>query len=353
LVGDLVEAGNLDGAAQLAALGGTDSAVLRHDRWARAVQNTCRAMIALHKGCFAEAEQLVLLGLEIGVSGAAAVQMFTLRREQGRLAELAPVLDRFRAAASDAATWQPGYMVLCCELGRHDEAAAAFERMAAVDFVLGNINHGMRPGSLVYLSEACAWLGDAPRAEQLYELLLPHAGGGILFGANVASFGSADRVLGMLAVTMGRWEAAEAHFELALAFDQHSGGRPWLAHTRHEYAAMLLERKRPGDAARAASLLDAALSTAQELGMATLAQRVKGLRRPAAETGTLPAGLTAREVQVLRMVAEGGTNQDIAAALFRSVNTVANHVRNILAKIGAANRTEAAAFARRHGLLEP
>jgi NarL family two-component system response regulator LiaR len=52
------------------------------------------------------------------------------------------------------------------------------------------------------------------------------------------------------------------------------------------------------------------------------------------------------------MVAEGRTNQDIADALFRSVNTVANHVRHILSKIDAANRTEAAAFAARHGLLK-
>jgi DNA-binding NarL/FixJ family response regulator len=80
------------------------------------------------------------------------------------------------------------------------------------------------------------------------------------------------------------------------------------------------------------------------------------LRQPAAGSGereSYPAGLTAREVQVLRMVAEGRTNQDIAKALFRSVNTVANHVRNILAKIDCANRTEAAAFAARHGLLKP
>ena len=53
------------------------------------------------------------------------------------------------------------------------------------------------------------------------------------------------------------------------------------------------------------------------------------------------------------MVAAGKTNQEIADALFRSANTVANHVRNILAKIDAANRTEAAAFAARHGLLKP
>ena len=65
------------------------------------------------------------------------------------------------------------------------------------------------------------------------------------------------------------------------------------------------------------------------------------------------AGLSDREVQVLRLVAEGRTNQQIAAALCRSPSTVAIHVRNILGKTHAANRAEAAAFAVRHGLLPP
>lgn len=349
LVGELLEAGQLDAAAEQAEFG-RDDPMVRHDRWATAVQLTCRAMIAMHQGRFAEAEPLAQQALQIGMPGAAAVQLFTLRREQGRLAELAPVLDHFQRDVSEAATWQPGYIVLCCELGRQEQAAAAFERAAAKDFLPGSVNHGMRSGSLVYLAEACAWLGDRVRAGRLYELLQPYGGSGIVFGANVASFGSADRVLGMLAVTMGHCDAAEAHFEAALAFDQRSGGRAWLAHSRHEYAALLVERKRPGDAERARALLDAALATARELGMAALVQRIESLGAPVA--GAHPSGLTAREVQVLRLVAEGRTNQEIAAALFRSVNTVANHVRNILAKIGAANRTEAAAFARRQGLLE-
>ncbi|MBA3596840.1 MAG: response regulator transcription factor [Methylibium sp.] len=73
--------------------------------------------------------------------------------------------------------------------------------------------------------------------------------------------------------------------------------------------------------------------------MLTLAQRVRGLQQPAGAGDAPPVGLTARELQVLRMV-------------FHSANTVANHVHSILAKIGAANRTDAAAFAARHRLLE-
>jgi DNA-binding NarL/FixJ family response regulator len=61
--------------------------------------------------------------------------------------------------------------------------------------------------------------------------------------------------------------------------------------------------------------------------------------------------LTQREVEVLRLIAIGKSNRDIANMLFVSPNTVANHVRSILTKTNTANRTEAAAYARRHDLL--
>ena len=359
-IGDLMESGDSAGAARAAAFG-PEPAAIAHQPYLQSVLLNCRAMIAMHAGRFAEAEQIAQQGLQHAVrfhlsTGAAAVQLFTLRREQGRLAELAPVLEQFQASVPDSLVWQPGYIVLCCELGRQEQAQAAFERLAARGFAIGDASDGARSGSLVYLAEACAWLGDAARAAQLHELLRPCGGHGIVFGAHVASFGSADRVLGTLAATMGHHNEAAVHFERALAFDSASGARPWAAHTRFEYAALLVERKQAGGPAHATALLDAALAEARELGMAALEQRIRALQPSAAGSGAgaaYPAGLSAREVQVLRMVAEGRTNQEIATALFRSVNTVANHVRNILAKVGAANRTEAAAFAARQGLLGP
>jgi DNA-binding CsgD family transcriptional regulator len=357
-VGDLMESGDAEGAARTVEFG-ADAMAINRQPYVRAVLVNCRAMMALHAGRFDEAEQIALQGMREATflgqaAGASAVQLFTLRREQGRLAEVAPVLEHFQRTMPDSVTWQPGYIVLCCELGRHEQARAAFERVARRDFEVGSPRDGARAGGLVYLAESCCRLGDRARATVLYELLKPHGGKGIVFGAHVASLGSADRVLGMLAATTERWESAQAHFEQALAFDAASGGHPWLAHTRHEYAAMLLERKQPGDAERAGAFLAAALNTSKELGMRALEQRVSALLAACcSEREGHPAGLTTREVEVLRMVAEGKTNQDIADALFRSVNTVANHVRNILAKIDAANRTEAAAFAARHGLLNP
>jgi class 3 adenylate cyclase/DNA-binding CsgD family transcriptional regulator len=68
-------------------------------------------------------------------------------------------------------------------------------------------------------------------------------------------------------------------------------------------------------------------------------------------THAYPGGLTKREVEVLRLIAAGRSNQHIADELVISLNTVLKHVSNIFAKTGAANRAEAAIYASRHGLV--
>jgi DNA-binding CsgD family transcriptional regulator len=65
---------------------------------------------------------------------------------------------------------------------------------------------------------------------------------------------------------------------------------------------------------------------------------------------TIRGELSPREIEVLRLIASGKSNREIAAALVISLNTVARHISNIFDKLGAANRTEAASFAHRHGL---
>jgi DNA-binding NarL/FixJ family response regulator len=80
---------------------------------------------------------------------------------------------------------------------------------------------------------------------------------------------------------------------------------------------------------------------------------VRGLQPRVQETRP-PAGpaaeLSARELEVLRLLAAGRSNQQIADALVISLNTVRRHVSNIFDKTGAANRAQAAFYARDHGL---
>jgi DNA-binding CsgD family transcriptional regulator len=319
-----------------------------------------RAMMALFEGRFEESERLGLAALELGqrmpgldAAGILGMQMFTLRREQGRLKELAPAVDHFVRTNPGAATWRPGLALVYRELGLAEQARAEFESLAADNFA-GVPQDGRWVTSMAYLAEVCVFLGDAHRAAQLYAALGPFDGRNLIAPPNVACFGAAARHLGMLATTMKRWADAERHFQAALEMNSRQGGRPWLAHTQYEYAAMLRARSGPGDRDRALELLDEAGALARELGMQVVVERAATLREELASEPArvrYPAGLSHREVEVLRLVAAGRGNREIAERLFVSHNTVANHIRSILTKTNTANRTEAAAFAIQHKLL--
>src|SRR6202011_2114045 len=81
-------------------------------------------------------------------------------------------------------------------------------------------------------------------------------------------FGSVQGPLGLAAAAAGRLDDALGHFEAALAANAANGWRPWVADTQMFYAAVLAERRRPGDRERAVALLEEATATAAELGMA-------------------------------------------------------------------------------------
>jgi DNA-binding NarL/FixJ family response regulator len=97
---------------------------------------------------------------------------------------------------------------------------------------------------------------------------------------------------------------------------------------------------------------DAALELRAALGAPTPGRRRR--RRPASDLlggpKTLPRGLTAREAEVLRLVAAGKTNRDIAVELVISEHTVARHLQNMFVKLGVTSRSAATAFAFEHDL---
>jgi DNA-binding NarL/FixJ family response regulator len=109
-----------------------------------------------------------------------------------------------------------------------------------------------------------------------------------------------------------------------------------------------------GDSSGARAVTEAAVETARALGSAPLLSRLSRLGHlPAAAAipVAVRASLTPRESEILALVAEGRSNGEIGRQLFISTKTVSVHVSNILGKLGAVGRTEAAAIARRDGLL--
>ena len=104
-----------------------------------------------------------------------------------------------------------------------------------------------------------------------------------------------------------------------------------------------------GDEDAARMELEAARQGFESLAAAPDLARVESLT--GRRTGTGAHGLTARELEVLRMVATGRTNRAIAAELFLSEKTVARHISNIFTKLGLSSRAAATAFAYEHDLV--
>src|SRR4029453_3052919 len=92
---------------------------------------------------------------------------------------------------------------------------------------------------LIWVSLVCATLRDADRAATLYELLLPQADRNMILGPTITCLGVTSRHLGLLAMTMSRWEDAERHFQHALDANARMGARPAVAWTQYQYADML------------------------------------------------------------------------------------------------------------------
>ena len=280
-------------------------------------------------------------------AGVYGIEMFSVRREQGRLAELAPVIRILGAHSRLGGPWRPGLVSVLVELGMEAEARRELARVVAEG--LEPFRESLWLAALTYLTDACAALGDQAAAAMVYPELEPLAGGNVMIGHLVACYGSADRYLGMLAATLGEWDRAEAHFERAMELNRRMGAKTWLAHTAYEYARLLLAR---GSGARdPAELLGEAAALARQIGMPALLGRVRRLSAVPTEGGRRD-GLSPRELQILALVARGHTNREIGGELFISEHTAANHMRSILRKTGCGNRTEAASYAHRHGVAD-
>ncbi len=138
------------------------------------------------------------------------------------------------------------------------------------------------------------------------------------------------------------WRSALTRFE--------EYGHPWeIARCQARYAAVL---QATGDQAQARALADAARIEAKRIGAEPLLAELRNLGTAPRQRASGPSEtLTGREVEILALVAQGRSNGEIGKQLFIATKTVSVHVSNILGKLGASTRTEAAAIAQRKGLL--
>ncbi|MEX2159658.1 MAG: AAA family ATPase [Dehalococcoidia bacterium] len=160
--------------------------------------------------------------------------------------------------------------------------------------------------------------------------------------------------LARLCALQARYHEATEWFDRARDVLDEQGARPLRAIVDYDEALMYARRGRRGDRNKAAPLLEAALGQFRDIGMPGWTRLTEELQRRIID-GTAgqtihPDRLTPREVEVLRLIAAGRTNTEIASDLTLSVRTVARHITNIYTKIGVRNKVEATAYAARHGL---
>ena len=299
-----------------------------------------RAQLARLRGAWAQAETEAaraaeeLLPVEPGLAAPAFRQLGEVRLRAG---DLAGAEEAFATAHELGFDPQPGLAFVRAAQGKLDAARAA---------VAGSLD-GERPGpqrarllaAAVELAVAAGEPGEAAaEAEELGALA--GSTGILLYGAMArTAAGSIALAEGDLPTALARLRNASAVWqELKLPYEG--------ARARALYGRAL---RASGDEDGAQLELRAALATFTKLGAALEVEATSALVA-GGEAAGFPGGLTPREAEVLRLVAAGKTNRDIAVELVISEHTVARHLQNMFAKLGVSSRSAATAYAYEHGL---
>jgi DNA-binding CsgD family transcriptional regulator len=300
-----------------------------------------RAEILQLRGAWADAAAEAREAEERYTAGMAPIaigQAFYLQAEVFRLrGSFAEAEECYRSASRHGFEPQPGLALL--RLAQGDAVAPS----AALRRALGEADDAIRrvallPGAVDVFLGAGDLAEARRRADELADLakvfpgtllraLVDHAQGAVELAE-----GDAERALNALRNAQRTLQELEAPYETA--------------RTR---ALIGVACRALGDEDAAMLELAAAREIFEELGAVPDVARVDALERPVATQDA--HGLTARELEVLRLVAAGRSNREIASALVISEHTVARHVQNIFGKLDVSSRTAAGAFAHEHQLL--
>jgi ATP/maltotriose-dependent transcriptional regulator MalT len=293
-----------------------------HGAWPEAVEETKRACARLAHGADKYA------------TGAALYRQADIYRASG---DFTAAEDAFRQASQWGYEPQPGLAMLRLAEGKTDAAEAAIRRVVA------ETTDRLRRAKLLPAHiEIMLAVGDVPAARDAatefteiaddYDTPALRAAAGHALGAVRLAEGDARGALVALRRGWQVWRELDAPYEAARV-----------------RVLVALGCRALGDEDSAALELDAARRVFAQLGAGPDLTRVTALNRtridPAAH------GLTARELQVLRLLATGKTNRAIAADLVVADKTVDRHVTNIFTKLGVSSRAAATAYAYQHRLL--
>ena len=311
---------------------------------------TSAADLAIGQGRFGEArrllDQAIARAAEVN-TGAVAVRLQVVSAElaawEGRPADGLAALDAAQAALipDDRAVYAPRLAAIGLRLLADEAAVARAMR-----------NREVLPG---LIARSSAFMDLIPHS------MLP-PGQPADRGAAFALLATAERSrLRRLADDEAETSQHDPWLEAAAAFDDRGSPYP-AAYARFRHAEALLSTR--GDRSTASNELRSSYHTAVRLGAQPLLSEVRALATqarialdpaadrsvPATPAADRPAGLTEREMDVLRLLTLGRTNREIAGALFITEKTAGLHVSNILAKLQVSNRVEAAAAAHRLGV---
>jgi DNA-binding CsgD family transcriptional regulator len=251
--------------------------------------------------------------------------------------EFSAAEEAYRSASQWGLEPQPGLALLRLAQGRTDAAVAAIRRAvsAAADrlqrtrLLPAHVEIALAAGDLQDAHTACCELDEIATS---FETGVLGAMAASARGAIKLAEGDAHAALGSLRCAFEVWQQVEA---------------PYVAARVRELIGLACRML--GDDDGGELELDAARAVFEQLGAAPDLARLDALTR-GAQSGRRH-GLTARELQVLRLVAAGKTNKAIAAELFLSEKTVDRHVSNILTKLDLPSRVAATAYAYEHKLI--
>jgi ATP/maltotriose-dependent transcriptional regulator MalT len=267
----------------------------------------------------------------------AAEGFYAIGEIRGRSGDLHGAEDAFRRASELGREPQPGLALLRVVQGNVEAAAAAIRAALTLD----SRNRLGRAKLLPAQIEIAIAADDLETAQVAVDELVAIAGDYASPALEAAA------ALGCGALELARGDSTGALRTLRRAWQLwHALDCPFEAATARRLLGLACRSNGDEDGAELA--LVAAHDTFERLGATREAARTADLLG----RGSLPAGLTGREVQVLRLVAAGKSNREIAGELYISAKTVARHLSNIFVKLNVSSRTAATAFAYRHGIVE-